>query len=69
MATLLVGKTLSIDGQSAWLHLRNFSGNTYLTQYLPGSDFQRGWEGKGSKLAREVMEKIHSDVKAKADGE
>ena len=31
--------------------------NTYLTQYLPDSDFQRGWEGQGSKFTSEAMEK------------
>ena len=69
MATLLVGPPPATGHQPALSHLRNLSGNTYLTQYLPGCDFQRGWEGKGSKLASEVMEKIYYDAKSKADGE
>ena len=34
----------------------NFSGNTYLTQYLSGSDFQKGLEGQGSKFTSERMQ-------------
>ena len=41
--------------QTAPSHWRNFSGNTYLTQYLPGTDFQHGREGQGSKFASEIL--------------
>ena len=56
MATLSVGTSPSSSHQPALSHWRNLSGNTYLTPYLPGSDFQRGWKGQGStKLASEAM--------------
>ena len=36
---------------------RNLSANTYLTEYLPRSDSQRGWEGQGSKFASKQQRK------------
>ena len=69
MATLSVGTSPSSSHQPALSHWRNFSGNTYLTQYLPGSDFQQGWKEQGStKFASEAMQKNRCDGKAKAYG-
>ena len=41
----------------------------YLSNTVPVSDLQQGWEAQGSKFASEAMEKIHYDGKGKADGE
>ena len=41
-----------VSGHQPLSHLRNFSGNT---QYLPGSDFQQGWQGQGSKCASKTL--------------
>ena len=48
-------KLIASGHQPATSHWRNFSGDTYLTQHLPGSDFQQGCDGQGSKFASETM--------------
>ena len=54
MVTLWAGISPASGHQPAPSHRGNFSGNTYLTQCLPGFDFQRGWEGQGSKFGSEA---------------
>lgn len=71
LATRAAGTSPANSHQPASSHWRNFSGNTYLMQYLPtvGLTSSKGWEGQGSKFAIKATEKICYDGKAKADGE
>ena len=56
LVTLWAGTSPASSHPLALSHWRNFSGTTYLKHStLPGSAFQRGWEGQGSKLASEAM--------------
>ena len=50
MAILLAGTSPTSGHQLTPSHI-----NTYLTQCLPGYDFQQGWEGQGSKFVNERM--------------
>ena len=51
MKTLCAGTSPASCHHPAPSHWRNVSGNTYLTQYLTGSDFQQGWEGQDNKFS------------------
>ena len=47
-------------------HLRNFSGDAYLTWYLPWPDTYEGWERLGTKLAKQVTKaEIHENQQSK----
>ena len=62
MATLWAGTSPACGHQPAPSYWRNFSGNTYLTPYLPGTDFQQGREGQGSKFASETLYKHYAMI-------
>ena len=52
MATLGVGTSSASGHQTAPSHYRNFSEETYLTQYLPWVESYEGWEGLSIKLKK-----------------